>query len=190
MAVGSPVLMSALATVRPPQASNWWGGEWRLRRWLGLLGAGILALVAGCSGTPTASQKCHWPPVLGTPSMPTPERLTAAIVLNLNGFQFTPAPRRLNPKISALQAWHAVSTTFDKANGLQIGPRYRLALAEWNGPTVDGMSGSGAEVRPVWVVLGDHVAVHPFGGRRTSCVSESAAWPVDATIGLNYGELT
>ena len=35
-----------------------------MRRWLGLLGAGILVLVAGCSGTPSAQQKAV------TPSLP------------------------------------------------------------------------------------------------------------------------
>lgn len=159
------------------------------------LGAGAVLLVlltvgsflAACSGVPSShgatrpTLACQAPIAPGRPSIPSPTRLTAARSFRFNGLRLSPPPRGATPAVSAARAWKAV-------RDLQTGATYKLVLAESNsGEALDGPSPSPLLV---WVVIGSHVEVKALGSRNRPCLFESALWPVDASTGVAYGELT
>ncbi len=154
---------------------------------LGLATLGVL--VSGCSSQHSVAtpSTCRWPPAIGRPAMPVPEHLTTTLSFTFNHVRLYPPPPRVRPKVSASQAWSAV-------RNLQKGATNKLVLAEWNSmdPNVPGSSPTDRLL--VWVVMGTHVDVSTMTRSNTAkvprCIYESAMWPVDATTGVAYGEMT
>jgi hypothetical protein len=157
---------------------------------VGMAAIGVLgSLLTGCANTHPSSSltTCHWPPILGRPPMPNPQRLTTTLSFGFNHVRLYPPPPRLKPKVSATRAW-------DAPKDLRKEATYKLVLAEWNSnnPVTPGTSPTDRLL--VWVIMGRHVEVGAVVGSNTisapRCVYESAMWPVDATTGLAFGELT
>jgi hypothetical protein len=179
------------------------GGEGLLgmiRCWSAKLAFVVLAtgLVSGCSSaspqTTVLNVGCSPEPVLGTPSMPSPERLAATLTFTFNHIRLYPPPAGVSPEISADRAWNAVVRTKDPAHGLQLDATYRLILTEWNSktPTI-ASSAQSRERLLVWLVIGKHIWVSTLDSsnhiRTPRCIYESAMWPVNATTGLLYGQM-
>jgi hypothetical protein len=170
----------------------------RCRRKLALvvLAAGLLS---GCASATTQTTEldvgCTPEPVLGTPSMPSPERLSTTLTFTFNHIRLYPPPAGVSPRISADRAWNAVVRTKDPAHGLQANATYRLILTEWNSKNPTTVSPAHSRERLlVWLVIGKHIWVSTLGRsnhiRTSRCIYESAMWPVNATTGQLYGQMT
>ena len=153
-------------------------------------------LLAGCesatSQTSVLNVGCSPEPVLGYPSMPSPERLTTTLFFTFNHIRLYPPPAAISPKISADRAWAAVVGT--PTHGLQINATYRLILAEWNSKSPTYVSSAYSRERLlVWLVIGKHIWVSTRASsnrvRTSRCIYESAMWPVNAITGHLYGEM-
>jgi hypothetical protein len=155
-------------------------------------------LGSGCASataqTTVLNVGCSPEPVLGTPSMPSPERLATTLTFTFNHVRLYPPPAGVSPKISADRAWNAVVRTRDRAHGLQSNATYRLILTEWNSksPTI-ASSAHSHERLLVWLVIGKHIWVSTLDSsnhiRTPRCIYESVMWPVNATTGQLYGQM-
>jgi len=159
-----------------------------------VLAAGLMSGCASVADSTVLNVGCNPEPALGTPPMPSPQRLATPLAFSFNNIRLYPPSAALSPKISAERAWNAVVHTRDPAHGLQQNGRYSLVLAEWNSkdPTVVSSPGSGERLL-VWLVIGRHIWVSTLTGanhvRSPRCIYESAMWPVNATSGQLYGQM-
>lgn len=157
---------------------------------IGVVALGLLGwALSGCTPTSTtgSTASCRWPPALGRPAMPTPERLKTTVSYSFNHVRLYPPPAAVHPIVSAAQAWNA-------PKDLQTWTTYKLVLAEWNStdPPVPGRYSTDRLL--VWVVMGRHVEVGELTRankvRAGGCIYESAMWPVSAQTGEAFGEVT
>jgi hypothetical protein len=156
------------------------------------------ALVSSCASTSGRTSVlnvgCSPEPVLGAPAMPSPQRLASTLAFSFNHIRLYPPPAGVSPKVSAASAWHAVVRTSDPAHGLQLHANYELILAEWNSNNPTVVSAHPGERLLVWLVIGKHIWVSTLTGANhvsvPRCIYESAMWPVNATTGLVYGQMT
>jgi len=155
-------------------------------------------LMSGCVSVATHSTVlnvgCSPEPALGSPPMPSPERLVTPIAFTFNNIRLYPPSAASSPTVSAKRAWNAVVKTTDRGHGLQQNAKYSLTLAEWNSndPTIVSSPMSGQRLL-VWLVIGRHIWVSTLTGsnhvRTPRCIYESAMWPVNATSGQLYGQM-
>jgi hypothetical protein len=116
--------------------------------------------------------------------MPTPGRLNTTLTFQSNGIRLSPPPKNAQPAISASQAWRVARIT-------QTSASYELVLAQWHStvPLSDGKEQLFDVL--VWVVMGTNVRVPrrwPAGSPPWSV--QPAMWPVDATTGHAFGQLS
>src|ERR1035437_10665795 len=118
------------------------------------------------------------------PRMPTPVRLNTTLTFQSNGIRLSPPPKNAQPAISASQAWRVARIT-------QTSASYQLLLAQWHStvPLSDGKEQLFDVL--VWVVMGTNVRVPSRGPRRSTPWSvQPAMWPVDATTGHTFDQLS
>lgn len=154
-------------------------GRWRLESALLVLCL-LAAYGVSSSPHPVVLSACQAELTSGKPSMPSSTRLVTIRVYNFNGIRLSSPPRSARPTVSATRVWKA-------ASGMKVGVTYRLVLAEWySGVSLDGGTVPTFHLL-VWVVFGRHVALL---GTRGPCRFVSAMWPVNATTGVAYGEMS